>query len=99
MVSVVSPNVHRQQLTWGILVRLEPRLSLLEAELLASPPPRGRRFRFQYEAAKRRISGLVGWFADNPRHPVLGTSAAFDEAINRVLIILERRRRLRGGRS
>ena len=99
MLARVINRVHSQPLTWGTLVRMEPRLSLIESELLASPPPRGQRFWFQYEVAKKRVSDLLGWFSDNPRHPVLSTSAAFDLAIGRVLTILERPNRRRGGRA
>lgn len=44
-----------EPLTWPLLVAHEPRLALLERELLASRPPRGERLWTMYEAAKRRV--------------------------------------------
>ena len=78
--------------TWPAICALEPHLRILEAELLASPPPRGHRLWPQYESAKGRLWSLVGWFRPDD-HELLSTSLAWDTAIDRVLEILERPRR------
>jgi hypothetical protein len=100
MISPTAPfgQARVRPLAWETLTKLEPRLLLIEAELLASPPPHGQRFWIAYEAAKHRAAQLVGWFADS-EFPVVGSSDAYEVAIDRILNILERPRGRRGARS
>jgi hypothetical protein len=78
------------QPTWQTLCQLEPRLLLLERELLASPPMDGDWH--VYEQAKQRLRPLVGW-GRRDGHDVLGSSAAWEVAIDAVLSIIEREAR------
>lgn len=73
--------------TLQTLCQLEPRLLLLERELLASPPMNGDWH--EYEGAKQRLRPLVGWDRQDG-HDLLCSSAAWDCAIQRVLDIVER---------
>jgi hypothetical protein len=100
MVATVAPcwQARVRPLKWEVLTKLEPRLLQIEAELLASPPPRGQRLWIVYEAAKHRAAQLCGWFASSG-FPVVCSSAAYETAIDRILAILERPRRRRGARS
>lgn len=74
--------------TWAMLCELEPRLLLLERELLAADPP-GDDWCHAYEAGKQRLKPLVGWDRHDG-HDVLSSSAAWECAIDRVLAIVER---------
>jgi len=89
-----GPTSQTARPTWPDLCQLEPRLRLIECELLASPPPRGRRLWATYEWAKSRLRPLVGWFRCD-EHPLLTTSVAYEAAVVHVVGLLERRRRRR----
>jgi hypothetical protein len=82
-------------LTWDDLTELEPRLRILERELLASPPPTKARKWSAYEMAKRRLRPLVGRFCTSSSY-LLTSPHAWEVATARVLEILERPRGRRG---
>ncbi len=89
-----SSTSRKPGLTWPVLIILEPRLRLIEQELLAGQRQRGRRLWQQYEYLKARLRPLVGWLSESP-HELVTSAAAWELAISHLLGILERPRRRR----
>ena len=98
MVSASEQVEQDGRLNWQTIAQLEPRLRLIERELLASPPPCSADLWPAYSYWKRRIESLAGWLRPDA-HLVLGTSGAYELAISRILDILERPRQRREVRS
>lgn len=73
--------------TWAKLVKLEPRLLAVEADV-RSMPNDGGAFWTSYERMKKLLKPLVGW--DCPRRE-LRTHVAWDVCHRRLLAVLEGR--------
>ena len=71
---------------WSLMKRFEPKLASLERRATYYRKYRGRRFWRAYESMKDELQYLVGW---NVRHPLLGTSEAYDEAHRAILAAME----------
>jgi hypothetical protein len=90
---VIFPRRVPAPTSWTDLVQVEPRLLALVDRAAAI---RGRRCSRVYEAFKADLSRLVGWHS---RHPLLGSSDAFEIAMQRLLWALGRGRSRRGTRT
>lgn len=78
----LAPGEHLQRPTWKALVRHEPRLSELRAEIAAVRDPGGPSFCANdtwYARFKPGLVNLVGTYAERD-DPLLATSAAYDLA-------------------
>ena len=66
------------EITWPVLVSIEPRLAQLEADVIAAARSRRNKFSVWYGTVRPRIAALVGWDCPAQGDGVLDTCEAYD---------------------
>ena len=75
-------------LTWERIAELEPGVAVLLSEIQAECPTYWNHLRI-WGAYKERLSDLVGWFREEPSHPELRSSEAYNIVYHKLLDCLK----------